>query len=125
MGEYRSIKVAAGRGGWGGPLTIKPTDERPLIYSVTGGGIHPVAARIAELTGGEAFDGFRGGAKFDKIACAVIDCGGTARVGVYPMKKVPTIDVYPTSPSGPLIAFITEEIFVSGVGVADIVLVEE
>ena len=27
-------------GGWGGPLTIKPTAERPLVYSVTGGGIH-------------------------------------------------------------------------------------
>ncbi len=120
MGNYRSVTVAAGRGGWGGPLVITPTDERPLIYSVTGGGIHPVAEKIAELTGGEAFDGFKGSAKFDKIACAVIDCGGTARVGVYPMKKVPTVDVYPTSPAGPLMQFITEDIFVSGVGINNI-----
>lgn len=125
MGEYRSVKVQAGRGGWGGPLVITPTAERPLIYSVTGGGIHPVAAKIAELSGGEPFDGFKGSAKFDKIACAIIDCGGTARVGVYPMKKVPTVDVYPTSPAGPLMQFITEDIFVSGVGLNDVNLAED
>jgi PTS system glucitol/sorbitol-specific IIB component len=115
MTEYKSVKISAGRGGWGGPLTITPTDERPLIYSVTGGGIHPVAARIAELTGGQAFDGFSSSAPFDKIAVAVIDCGGTARVGVYPMKKVMTVDVHATSPAGPLAMFIKEDIFVSGV----------
>ena len=120
MAEYKSVKVSAGRGGWGGPLTITPTDARPLIYSVTGGGIHPVAARIAELTGGQAFDGFSSSAAFDKIAVAVIDCGGTARVGVYPMKKVLTVDIHATSPSGPLANFITEELFVSGVGTGDI-----
>ena len=115
MAEYKAVKIEAGRGGWGGPLTIKPTDQRKLIVSVTGGGIHPVAQKIAELTGGEPFDGFKSSAPFDKIAVAVIDCGGTARVGVYPMKKVPTVDVYATSPSGPLAAFIKEDIFVSGV----------
>ena len=120
MAEYKSVKVSAGRGGWGGPLTITPTDDKPLIYSVTGGGIHPVAARIAELTGGQAFDGFSSSAAFDKIAVAVIDCGGTARVGVYPMKKVLTVDIHATSPSGPLANFITEELFVSGVGTGNI-----
>ena len=120
MAEYKSVQVKAGRGGWGGPLTITPTDARPLIYSVTGGGIHPVAARIAELTGGQAFDGFSSSAAFDKIAVAVIDCGGTARVGVYPMKKVLTVDIHATSPSGPLANFITEQLFVSGVGTNDI-----
>ena len=97
----------------------RPT-TKPLIYSVTGGGIHPVAARIAELTGGEAFDGFKSSAPFDKIAVAVIDCGGTARVGVYPMKKVLTVDVHATSPAGPLANFITEELFVSGVKPDDV-----
>jgi glucitol/sorbitol PTS system EIIB component len=115
MAEYKAVKVEAGRGGWGGPLVIKPTDQKKLIYSVTGGGIHPVAQRIAELTGGEPFDGFKSSAPFDKIAVAVIDCGGTARVGVYPMKKVLTVDVHPTSPAGPLAAFIKEDLFVSGV----------
>lgn len=120
MPEYKSVKISAGRSGWGGPLTITPTPDRPLIYSVTGGGIHPIAARIAELTGGQAFDGFSSSAPFDKIAVAVIDCGGTARIGVYPMKKVPTVDIHSASPSGPLAKFITEQIFVSGVKADDI-----
>jgi len=120
MTEYRTVKVTRGRGGWGGPLVVTPTPERPLIYSVTGGGIHPVAARIAELTGGEAFDGFKSSASFDKIAVAVIDCGGTARIGVYPMKKVLTVDVHATSPAGPLASFINEQNFVSGVAPVDV-----
>ncbi|MGZ5398975.1 MAG: hypothetical protein ACXWDL_00265 [Nocardioides sp.] len=115
MSDYKSVRVTKGRGGWGGPLTITPSTDRPLIASITGGGIHPVAQRIADLTGGEAFDGFAKSAPFDKIAVAVIDCGGTARVGVYPMKKVLTVDVHATSPAGPLAQFITEELFVSGV----------
>lgn len=112
---YKGVKIVKGSGGWGGPLTIRPTDEKKLIYCVTGGGIHPVAKRIAELTGAEAFDGFKSSAPEKQIACVVIDCGGTARIGVYPMKKIPTIDVLPSSPSGPLMMFIKEEIFVSGV----------
>jgi PTS system glucitol/sorbitol-specific IIB component len=115
MAEYKSVKIEKGPGGWGGPLTIKPTEDRPYIYSVTGGGIHPLAAKIAELTGGEAFDGFNSSKPFDQIAVAVIDCGGTARIGVYPMKKVPTVDIHATSPAGPLAMFITEELLVTGV----------
>ena len=115
MGEYKSVIVEAGRGGWGGPLKITPTDEKPYVYSVTGGGIHPVAQAIADATGGIPFDGFKSSVPFDKIAVAVIDCGGTARVGVYPMKKVLTVDIHGTSPAGPLAMFITKELFVSGV----------
>jgi glucitol/sorbitol PTS system EIIB component len=115
VSDYKSVQVSKGRGGWGGPLTITPSPDRPLIASITGGGIHPVAQKIADMTGGEAFDGFSSSAPFDKIAVAVIDCGGTARVGVYPMKKVPTVDVHATSPAGPLAMFIKEDIFVSGV----------
>jgi len=115
MAEYKSVKIEKGAGGWGGPLTIKPTADRPYIYSVTGGGIHPLAAKIAELTGGEAFDGFNSSKPFDQIAVAVIDCGGTARIGVYPMKKVPTVDIHATSPAGPLAMFITEDLLVTGV----------
>lgn len=121
---YKKVRIKPGKKGWGGPLEILPTESRNLIYSVTGGGIHPVAARIAELTGGTPFDGFKSKAGFEQIAVAVIDCGGTARVGVYPMKKVPTVDIYPTTPSGPLFRFITEDLFVSGVTPDDIELVE-
>lgn len=116
MSDYSSVTVSAGAKGWGGPLTITPTDHKKYVVSVTGGGIHPTAQRIAELTGAEPFDGFKSTVKFDQIACAVIDCGGTARIGVYPMKGVPTVDIHPTSPAGPLARFIKADIFVSGVG---------
>ncbi len=118
--KYRKVRIKKGPKGWGGPLVIECKPGRDLIYSVTGGGIHPLAAKIAELTGGRPFDGFKSKADFHEIAVAVIDCGGTARVGVYPMKKVPTVDIYPTSPSGPLMRFITEEYFVSGVRIDDL-----
>lgn len=120
---YRKVRIKKGPRGWGGPLVIEPKPGRDLIYSVTGGGIHPLAAKIAELSGGKPFDGFKSKAAFEQIAVAVIDCGGTARVGVYPMKKVPTVDIYPTSPSGPLMRFITEDLFVSGVRPEDVEVV--
>ena len=53
---YKTITIKAGSGGWGGPLTISPTEKCNKILSVTGGGIHPVAQKIAEMTGGEAID---------------------------------------------------------------------
>ncbi len=123
-GAYKRCRIKCGSRGWGGPLEIEPTDDKNLIYSVTGGGIHPVAQKIADLTGGETFDGFKSNADFSKIAVAVIDCGGTARVGVYPMKGVLTVDIHPTSPSGPLAKFINEKNFVSGVKENDISIVE-
>jgi len=122
--KYRKVKISAGQRGWGGPLVVEPKPGKDLIYSVTGGGIHPIAARIAELTGGRAFDGFKSKANFEEIAVAVIDCGGTARVGVYPMKKVLTVDIHAARPSGPLMRFITADLFVSGVKEADIQVIE-
>ncbi len=123
-GTYRKVMVKPGGRGWGNGLVIAPEPGKDLIYSVTGGGIHPVAQRIADLTGGTPFDGFKSKAAFEEIACAVIDCGGTARIGVYPMKGVLTVDIHGASPSGPLMRFITEENFVSGTGVDDIEVVD-
>ncbi|MCG8481233.1 MAG: hypothetical protein MI724_19215 [Spirochaetales bacterium] len=119
-GAYKACTINRGARGWGGPLTIRPTDERNLIYSVTGGGIHPVAQKIADVTGGQPFDGFKSKADFEKIAVAVIDCGGTARVGVYPMKGILTVDVHAASPSGPLAKYINETNFVSGVKIENV-----
>ena len=121
---YKKVKIVHGPSGWGGPLIIEPKPGRDLIYSVTGGGVHPIAQRIADLSGGKPFDGFKSNAPFEQIAVAVIDCGGTARVGVYPMKKVPTVDIIGTKPAGPLFRFITADLFVSGVREDDITVVE-
>lgn len=112
---YTSITIKAGSGGWGGPLTLVPTEQRHKVVSVTGGGIHPVAQKIAEMTGGEAVDGFTTGVPDEEILLAVVDCGGTARCGVYPKKKIFTANVLPVGKTGPLAQFITEDLYVSAV----------
>jgi PTS system glucitol/sorbitol-specific IIB component len=96
-------------------LVIAPTSERDKIVAVTGGGIPPLARQIAEMTGGTAIDGFKAPPVEGEIACVVIDCGGTARCGVYPRKRIPTVNLTPVGQSGPLAQFITEDIYVSGV----------
>ena len=118
---YKAITITHGSGGWGGPLTIQPDEKKNKVLSVTGGGIHPIAAKIAEMTGATAVDGFAGGAPDDEILVAVVDCGGTARCGVYPKKKIYTVNLMPVGKSGPLAAFIKEDIYVSAVTEKDIV----
>ena len=117
---YKTITIKAGSGGWGGPLTISPTEKCNKILSVTGGGIHPVAQRIAEMTGGEAVDGFKGTLPDDEVLVAVVDCGGTARCGVYPKKGIFTVNIEPVGKAGPLAKYITPEIYVSAVTESDI-----
>lgn len=118
------VFVAKGAGGWGKGLELEPTGKRRKVVSITGGGIHPVARKIAEMTGTEACDGFKNSIPEDEMMCVVIDCGGTARIGLYPMKRIPTVDVLASSPSGPLAKHITEDIFVSGVTEKDISFAE-
>ena len=113
--QYRAVKVEKGPQGWGGPLIIKPTPEKDKIVAVTGGEIPRVAYKIAELTGGTAVEGFRSPPPEDEIAAVIVDCGGTARAGVYPKKRIPTINLQPVGQTGPLAQFITEDIYVSGV----------
>ena len=112
---YKAVRISKGPGGWGGPLVIEPTEQRNKVVSVTGGGIHPVAAHIAQLTGAEAVDGFRAPPVEGEMAVVVVDCGGTARCGVYPRKRIPTVNLTPVGQAGPLAQFITEDIYVSGV----------
>ncbi len=122
---YRAVKVEKGPSGWGGPLIIKPEKGRDKIVSVTGGGIDPIAKRIAELTGGTAFDGFKSSVPDEQICCVIIDCGGTARCGVYPKKRIPTINLTPVGQVGPLAQYITEDIYVSGVKPENISVLSE
>ncbi|KQZ30629.1 PTS sorbitol transporter subunit IIB [Mesorhizobium sp. Root552] len=112
---YKAVKISKGSGGWGGPLVIQPDEQRNKVVSVTGGGIHPVAALIAEMTGAEAVDGFKAPPVEGEMAVVVVDCGGTARCGVYPRKRIPTVNLTPVGQAGPLAQFITEDIYVSGV----------
>jgi glucitol/sorbitol PTS system EIIB component len=122
--EFRSVFVRRGRNGWGNGLELTPTPECHTVISVTGGGIHPVAQRIADLSGAKVVDGFKTHIADEQVLAAVINCGGTARIGIYPRKRIPTVDVFPGEPGGPLAQFITEDIFVSAVGAEDISLTD-
>jgi PTS system glucitol/sorbitol-specific IIB component len=122
---YRTVKVERGANGWGGPLFIQPTAERNKIVAVTGGSMPEVAERLAELTGGVLVDGFRNPPPESEMAAVVIDCGGTARCGVYPRKRIPTINLTSVGQSGPLAQFITEDTYVSGVTTENLSAVED
>jgi PTS system glucitol/sorbitol-specific IIB component len=122
---YRTVKVERGPNGWGGPLLIHPTPERNKIVAVTGGNIPELARLLAEMTGGVLVDGFRTPPPESEMAAVVIDCGGTARCGVYPRKKIPTINLTSVGQSGPLAQFITEDTYVSGVTPENLTAVED
>lgn len=119
-GVFATAWVRPGADGWGRGLYITPSAQRFKIVSVTGGGVHPVAQRLAAITGAVAVDGFQDPCPAEEMACAVIDCGGTARIGIYPKMGIPTVDVIASSPSGPLARFITPDNFVSGVTPQDV-----
>jgi glucitol/sorbitol PTS system EIIB component len=122
---YRTVRVERGPNGWGGPLLIRPTPERNKIVAVTGGNIPELAKVLAEMTGGVLVDGFRTPPPESEMAAVVIDCGGTARCGVYPRKKIPTINLTSVGQSGPLAQFITEDTYVSGVTPAQLTGVDD
>ena len=125
MTNFKTIKIVKGRGGFGGPLVLKPTEEKKYVISVTGGGIDPVAQKIADLSGAIAVDQFKNPVDKSETFVAVIDCGGNSRVGTYPRLGIPTVDIKMQGPAGPLAKFITEDIFVSGVKPTDISIVDD
>lgn len=116
----KSVKIIKGKSGFGGPLYIKDDTKRNKVLSMTAGGLHPVTDKIAELLNFEIVDGFKTSVPDEEIAVVIIDCGGTARCGVYPKKKILTVNVNPVGQSGPLAKYIVPEYYVSDVGVDQI-----
>ncbi|MGK2351649.1 PTS sorbitol transporter subunit IIB [Cutibacterium avidum] len=116
MTEYHSVTVSHGSGGYGGPITITPTEAKHKLVYIVGGGVRPpVVDRIAELSGAEPINGFNTSVPDEQTMAVIIDCGGTLRCGIYPRKGIPTINVMPTGKSGPLAQYINESIYVSAV----------
>lgn len=121
--KYRAIEIKAGSGGFGGPLIVKPTEKRHYVMYITGGGAEPeIVQKIVELSGADPVNGFKTTVPEDELFLVIIDCGGTLRCGIYPQKRIPTVNVMPVGKSGPLANFITEDIYVSAVGNAQIEL---
>lgn len=126
MAEYRSIKVVRGSGGFGGPLVITPTEKKNKVMFITGGGTEPECLKkIVELTGLTPVNGFKTSCPEDELALVIIDCGGTLRCGLYPKKRIPTININPVGKAGPMAQYIKEDIYVSGVTSAQVSLADE
>ncbi len=116
MAEYNSIRVEHGAGGFGGPLVITPTEQKNKVMFITGGGAEPECLqKIVELTGLIPVNGFKTKCPEEELALVIIDCGGTLRCGIYPKKRIPTINTNPVGKAGPMAQYITEDIYVSGV----------
>ena len=125
MAEYRAIRVEKGSGGFGGPLTIQGTEQKNKVMYITGGGVAPeILDKIVELSGLEPVNGFKTSCPEDQLALVIIDCGGTLRCGLYPKKRIPTININPVGKAGPLAQYIKEDIYVSGVTNANIALAD-
>lgn len=90
-------------------------EKKDKVMFITGGGAEPECLeRIVELSGLTPINGFKTSCPEDELALVIIDCGGTLRCGLYPKKRIPTINTNPVGKAGPLANFITEDIYVSG-----------
>lgn len=119
--RFRSITITRGDGGYGGPVTVTPTEDRHIVLYMTGGGIRPEPLdKILELSGMTAVNGTLEVCPDEKVALAIIDCGGTLRCGIYPGKGIPTVNILATGRSGPLAKYMTEDLYVSAVTSAEI-----
>ena len=124
-GEYRSIRIVSGDGGFGGPLVITPTPEKHTVIYMTGGNREPEPlARILELSGMQAVNLGKDSCPEEEVSLAIVDCGGTLRCGIYPKKGIPTVNIMATGKSGPLAQYITEDIYVSAVTSAEVSLAD-
>ncbi len=119
--RFRSITITRGDGGYGGPVTVTPTEDRHIVLCLTGGDLRPEPLdRILELSGMTAVNGNQETCPDEKVALAIIDCGGTLRCGIFPGKGIPTVNILATGRSGPLAKYMTKDLYVSAVTSAEV-----
>ena len=68
MSELRAIRIERGPQGFGGPLIIRPTEQKNKVMYITGGGTAPECLKkIVELSGMTPVDGFHGSAPEEEL----------------------------------------------------------
>jgi len=90
-------------------------DKDKFILSLTGQAIDPVAKKIGMLLDMKVVNGFDTMPADDKILCVVVNCGGSLRCGLYPKKRINTVNILPTGAVGPLAQYIKDDIYISDV----------
>ncbi len=114
--EYHAIRIEKGDGGFGGPLIVIPTAKRNKVMYILGEVEVPEPLdKIVRLSGMEAVDGYKETVPEEELGLVIVDCGGTLRCGIYPKKRIPTINVMPVGAAGPLASYIVEDIYASAV----------
>ncbi|KDF06129.1 hypothetical protein [Citrobacter sp. MGH 55] len=107
----KTVLIKKGHSGIGDDMYLS-RDTRMVILSLTGKTIDPVAKKLGEMLEMTVVNGFDAMPDDKKILCVVINCGGSLRCGIYPQKRIKTINVLPTGAMGPLAKYITEDIYI-------------
>ncbi|EFE10089.1 PTS glucitol/sorbitol transporter subunit IIB [Citrobacter youngae] len=119
----KTVLIKKGHSGIGDDMYLS-RDTSKVILSLTGKSIDPIAKKLGEMLEMRVVNGFDAMPDDKKILCVVINCGGSLRCGIYPQKRIKTINILPTGAMGPLAKYITEDIYISDVSSESLSLIE-